>query len=476
MSFLSNAKWNSFSQIFKIFVQLINLIYLAKIISPDQYGVLAMATVVTNLGLLLRDLGTSSALIQRKNITRKLINSVFWLNVAIGIFLCLVISLSSPLVSIFYKNDQVTLVLISLSFIFPFSSFGAVYLALLERDSKFKIISIIEVVCSLISVVIAIILAMKGYGVYSLVAQSLIFNCLSAILFYKFSNWRPNFIVFISVEKIKDIFNYSANISFFNIVNYFSRNADNFFIGRAMSPTVLGNYSLAYRIMLFPLQSLTFVASRSLFPILSRNQNDLGALSKVYDTCVILIITITAPLMLTLSFYSKDLIPFFFGKQWLLTPGILHWLAPTAIIQSVLSTTGAVFMARDKTKLLFKLGLLGTILQVGSFIIGIQGDIFFFAKCYFIANVINFFPAMILVCKVMSASFVKLFLRFIPVFISSLAMLSFYIYFECVKYLFYSLNQFIFFSFPIAIGLIIYSLLLILIKFSIAKLSNKECK
>ncbi|MDM7292672.1 oligosaccharide flippase family protein, partial [Klebsiella pneumoniae] len=91
MSLLSSAKWNALSQFFKIFIQLVNMVYLATIIPPSEYGIMAMAAVVINLGVLLRDLGTASAIIQRKVLPAALVNSIFWLNVFLGIFLCLVV-------------------------------------------------------------------------------------------------------------------------------------------------------------------------------------------------------------------------------------------------------------------------------------------------------------------------------------------------------------------------------------------------
>ena len=167
-------------------------------------------------------------------------------------------------------------------------------------------------------------------------------------------------------------------------------------IGKFMNATILGSYNLAYRIMLFPLQSLTFVAARSLYPILSKSQDDNLQISKIYINCVFFILLITAPLMSGLAFYSKPFVSIVFGEQWHITGDILKWLAPTAIIQSVLSTSGSVFMAKGRTDVLLKLGIIGAFLQVSSFLIGVHYDISTFAMCYMIANILNFFPVMYL--------------------------------------------------------------------------------
>ncbi|HIB9002822.1 TPA: lipopolysaccharide biosynthesis protein [Raoultella ornithinolytica] len=272
MSLLSNAKWNAFSQFFKVGVQIINLIYLAKIIPPSEYGIMAMAVVITNFGILLRDLGTSAAIIQRKELTDSIKNTIFWLNAILGFSLATAIILLSPIVARIYNQPELTQVLMLLSITFPLSSCAATHLALMERESQFRLISIIEVSSSLISVIVAVILANFGFGVYSLVAQAIVINLMSALQFWNASKWRPSKKLSIKLTDLKDIFGFSANLSLFNLINYFSRNADSFIIGKYMTTAVLGSYNLAYRIMLFPLQSLTFVASRSLYPILSRHQ------------------------------------------------------------------------------------------------------------------------------------------------------------------------------------------------------------
>lgn len=423
MTLRSNAKWNMFSQIFKILVQVINIVYLAKVIPPGEYGLMAMALVVFNLGVLLRDLGTSAAIIQRKELSESLINTVFWLNVLMGVGLAIIIFSLSPIVADLYNQPKLVPVLMLLSITFPLSSCASAHLALLERDSKFKVVSIIEVTSATVSVVCAIVFAKLGFGVYSLVIQAIVLNLMSAVQFWLASSWRPMLSPFINLVELKNIFGFSANLSLFNFVNYFSRNADSFIIGKYMSAVILGNYNLAYRIMLFPLQSLTYVTTRSLYPILSRHQDDNEKISETYIKCVFVILLITTPLMSGLAFYSSPFISLVFGGQWSMTSDILKWLAPTAIIQSVLSTTGSVFMAKGRTNVLLRLGIIGAILQVSSFIIGINYSITTFAMCYLIANFLNAMPVLYCLMKTINMSSGYFFSKLYPILIATMVML-----------------------------------------------------
>lgn len=423
MNLLSNAKWNTFSQLFKILVQVINLTYLVKIIAPSEYGIMAMAMVVSNLGFLLRDLGTSAAIIQRKEINNNLLNTVFWLNLVMGIAICFVISASSPLISNFYGQPKLVSVLILLSFTFPLSSCAATHLALLERKSRFKEISKIEILSAGLSLIVAIFFASRGFGVYSLVAQAIVVNLCSAIQFWIVSDWRPSFNNFFDKLEFKKIFGFTANLSFFNVINYLSRNADSFIIGKFMSASILGAYSLAYRVMLFPLQSITFVASRSLYPILSKLQDDVDEFKSLYFKCVFFILMITMPLMSGLAYYSQPFVLLIFGKKWGLTSSILQILAPTAIIQSVLSTTGSVFMARGRADVLMKLGVIGAILQVGGFIIGVNYSIQIFSAIYLFANILNFLPVFYCLLKILNGTFSEFFKTISPIIFSTILIL-----------------------------------------------------
>lgn len=423
MSLISNAKWNAFSQFFKIGIQVVNLIYLAKIIPPAEYGIMAMAVVVINFGILLRDLGTSAAIIQRKELNDGMINSIFWLNVILGLGLAIVISVSAPLISSIYEQPQLINVLMLLSITFPLSSSAATHLALMERESKFKVISMIEVSSSVISVIVAVVLANLGFGVYSLVCQAIVLNFLSAIQFWNASKWRPSIRNFIVFSDVREIFGFSANLSLFNLINYFSRNADSFIIGKFMSAAILGSYNLAYRIMLFPLQSMTFVASRSLYPILSKQQDNSDDIKKIYYGCLFFILLVTMPLMSGIAIYSHPFVLLVFGPQWHITADVLKWLAPTAIIQAVLSTTGSVFMAKARTDILMRLGVIGMLLQVTSFIIGVHYSITTFAALYLLANVLNFFPVMYCLFKLISGGFLSFFYKIRPIILSTFLMI-----------------------------------------------------
>ncbi|ERN58964.1 hypothetical protein N598_16985 [Klebsiella pneumoniae 303K] len=193
-------------------------------------------------------------------------------------------------------------------------------------------------------------------------------------------------------------------------------------IGHYMSSAILGAYSLAYRVMLFPIQNLTFVITRALFPVFSTYQEDNVKLKETYLNTLYYILMLVLPLMIGLMALNEPFVKLVFGDKWNETAFILSWLAPTGIIQAVLSTSGTIFMAKAKTNMLMKLGIIGAILQVGAFIIGAHFNIITFAKLYFFANVINFFPVMLSVMYCINGNLIDLFKKIYPLLICAIAL------------------------------------------------------
>jgi PST family polysaccharide transporter len=177
-------------------------------------------------------------------------------------------------------------------------------------------------------------------------------------------------------------------------VLYFSRNADSMVIGRMLGTVTLGAYSMASRVMLFPLQNMTYVVSRVLYPIMSRKQNEVADVASLYLKSVGFIAFLTAPLMAGLFALREPFVHVLLGDKWQASAVILAWLAPVGFIQSLVSTTGTVLMSRGSTGLMLRLGLLGAGLQVAAFVVGARWGIEGVAEAYLVANILNALPAL----------------------------------------------------------------------------------
>ncbi len=394
MSAVSNAKWVAVSQAARIISQLANIFVLARILPPSDYGLMAMATVVTNLALLIRDQGTSAAIIQKEELTHHTVNTVFWFNLIVGITIALVIAVGSPFIADYFKHDELITILVILALIFPISSSSISHQALLERESKFKKLAFIEVVSSLIAMIVAVIAALYGAGVYSLVLQAILMALLSSIQLWLVSNWRPKGKP--SWGELKSLLPFTGHMTAFQLITYFFRNADSMVIGRVLGAASLGIYSMAYKVMLLPVQNITWASSRALFPVMSRQQNALDEMGKLYLKTIGFIAFLTAPLMAGIFALREPFVEIAFGHQWIQVASVLAWLTPVGFMQSISSTTGTVFMAQGKTRQLMWLSLASALVHIAAYYIGAAKGLNSVAEWYFYASVLTGIP--LLVC------------------------------------------------------------------------------
>lgn len=387
---LKNIFWIGLGQIVKIASQLIALFYLTSIISPHAYGVLALAFVVVNFASLFSDMGTGTAIVQKKNITQTFINFLFRFNVFSGVCIMFLSFIAAFVMSWYYSMPELKVVILLLSLLFPIISLGIVHKAYLEKEQKFRLVMMVEIVSNVLALALAITLAKANFGVYSLVAQSLLQTILSTILFFKLSSIKVSLSnCDIKKEDKRGLLDFSGYLFLFNFLNYFSKNLDVILIGKFFSSTILGAYSVANRIMLFPIQNITFVVTRALLPNLMGKIESFEGVRKSYFDILFYILSLSAPLMMGLMVLSKNFVDVFFGEKWPYLDEMLFWLAPTAIIQSALSISGTILTAYGRTKLFFKLGLFSSILMTIFYVVGTYWGIVSFVKFYFLANVIN---------------------------------------------------------------------------------------
>jgi len=408
VAILNNIKWAAFSQLARIGSQIASVTLLARLLSLSDYGLLAIAAIFTNFAMLFRDFGTGSALIQRETLTDGLKASVFWLNMALGGLICLTLIVASFAVARFYESPTLVPVLCLMALSFPVACSSIVHQSLLERDSLFKRIAAVESVAVVLALLAAVAAALAGWGVYALVAQTLVAALVQSVMLWAMSDWRPALRP--RLDGLREITRYSGNVSAFQFVNYFARNADSFIIGKLLGSAVLGLYSVAYRLMLFPVQNMSHVVARAVFPLMTQahQQGGSGALADVYLRSLSVITFGTAPVMAALWFFRDPTVAVVFGHKWEGAEALLAWLAPTGFIQSVLSTSGSAFLATGHAELMFRYGLIGSVLQVAAFIGGVQFGVVGLTQAYLLATVLNLLVTMWAVLRLLEANAAQL--------------------------------------------------------------------
>jgi O-antigen/teichoic acid export membrane protein len=382
-----NARWLASAQIAKSVIQLVGLSILSRLLSPADFGVMALATIVTNFAGLLRDMGTGPALIRSRDMSPTLANSVFWVNISAGTVIALaIVAFSVPLARLF-NSASLSHVLCGLALIFPIMSFGAAHQALLERASQFRTVARTDVLSYTSGMCAAILSAHFGLGLTSLVVQAIVHSSMSSLQFFLASSWRPSFRW--DGKEVRGILGFSSNLTLSNLVIYLNRNADSMIVGKVLGAIALGPYSLAFKIMLYPLQSIAYVAAKALYPVLSANQTDPDKQRTSYLQSVSFVALITAPLMGGLVALREPFIAVALGPRWASVAPLLVWLAPVGFVQSVLSTAPAVFMVKGRTDWLLGLNFCVAVLHIACWLVGARFGLQGIAAGYLVATLIS---------------------------------------------------------------------------------------
>ncbi len=327
---------------------------LARLLTPDEFGLVTLASVLLTFIGLLSNMGLSPAIIQEQNLTQKDINSLFTFTIIVGLILsCLYFCLSWPIAR-FYNNDQLVPVCQLLSISFFLGVINNVPGSLMTKNQRFKEMAICSLSMNVITGPIAILAAYKGLGVYSLMIAPFLNSVI--LLFYYRRFYPCNIDLHMSIAPIKRLASFSLYQLAFELVNYFSRNLDKLIIGRWMSIRDLGYYDKSYRLMQQPQNNITAVLNPVLQPNFAQYQNDMDMMAKQYLKVISAMAAISFPIGITLCMCGPEIIRFMYGPQWEPAISCFQILCLSLPCAMLSSTTGSIYQASNATKCLFYVG------------------------------------------------------------------------------------------------------------------------
>lgn len=362
--------WSAVEKYSSTAVALIVSAVLARLVSPEEFGIVSLASVMIAFFSIFTSMGIVPAIIQRKDLTSKNLDSIFTYTIILGAIVALLFFSCSWFISSFYNNVQLIYVCQLLSLNLFLSSINLVPNALMLKNQRFKLIAIRTLVIQIVGCSLAIWAAYAGWGVYALLISPL----LSLLLMFVFNLYNyPRAIDWtFDKEPLKRIFSYSAYQFLFEVVNYFSRNLDKLIIGRSLNMNALGYYDKSYRLMLMPLQQITSVISPVLQPVLSSLQEQKREMGEKYNRLITFIGHMSFPLAVFLYFSAFELINIVFGNNWNPSVPAFKILALSLPLQMILSTSGSIFQASNATNLMFFVGIRNTISTVSCLIIAVS--------------------------------------------------------------------------------------------------------
>jgi PST family polysaccharide transporter len=386
--------WSSALLIGKSALSLATTAILARLLSPGDYGLLAMVATITVLAQAVSDFGLSWATVQREVLERHQIDALFFINCAFGFVLTLLCCLSAPYAATFYHRPELTKIVIAASGTLFLSAVAVQPNALLLRQMKLKELNLCALCALLISAVVTIAMAWLGFGYWALVVQLVLQQAIITAVSFPISGYYPRFpLRLFGVGTLLAFGGYSAA---YGLVNYFARNLDNVLIGKFWGATALGYYSRAYFVMTLPGMLVIGLFSGMLIPLLASLRKDPIRMQAAYLRAARLITVLGCSFAVGLAVTAPEVIDFVYGSKWHAVVPILLWLSAASILQPIQNTAQWLYIVAERGCGMFLLGLLVAGSATVAFAVGIRSGPIGVARAYAISNTIICYPVLLM--------------------------------------------------------------------------------
>ncbi|WEG12633.1 MOP flippase family protein [Pullulanibacillus sp. KACC 23026] len=389
---LLGVKWTSLSTITITFIQIVQFGLLAHRLSVAQFGLVGLLTTLTLFSQILLDMGIGSAVIQKEDVAPHILSTLFWLNIIMGFFLFVFLTVASPLIADFFHREELVHLLRVLSFMFLIAPIGQQSQYLLQKELRFQELAIIEMASTILAFIVLIVFMFIGDPVYAFVLSQVILYGIKSLLYFLcyINTWRPSFVF--NLSGCKDVLKFGVYQLLSRVVNRIGSNMDVILIGRFMGAEALGVYNLVYQVITIPVLRINPIMTRVAFPVFSKNQHDNTALNDGFLHMTELLSLVTFPILLGLTVVSKSFIITFFGDKWVGATEIMSIMSIVGILRVLMNPNGSVILAKGKATIAFywDAGVL-LIYGIGLYFAVKTDDLQIVAWTYAVVSLVNFF-------------------------------------------------------------------------------------
>ncbi|WP_296122498.1 lipopolysaccharide biosynthesis protein [uncultured Bacteroides sp.] len=363
------AKWSFIDNIANVGVAFLVGLVLARLLTPAEYGIMAMIAIFIAISTSIVDSGFSNALIRKVRIERIDYNTVFFFNLVVSIALYAILYAAAPAISDFFKEPVLTDVLRVLGWVLVINAFGIIPRTILVRNIDFKTQTKVSVISSVASGVVGISMAMTGWGVWSLVWQQLSRQFLNSLFLWLFCKWIP--VWEFSVKSFKEMFNFGYKLLLSGLLDTVYKNIYYVVIGRFYNSAQLGQYTRAEQFNTIFSSNLTSVVQRVSYPVLSSIQEEPERLREAYRRVIKLTMLVAFACMLGLAAVAKPLIIILIGEKWMPAVVFLQIICFSGMLYPLHAINLNILQVKGRSDLFLKLEIIKKIIAVGPVAIGV---------------------------------------------------------------------------------------------------------
>lgn len=388
---ISGMLWSGIGRIGTVGISFISNIVLAHLLMPDDFGCIGMLYVFIAISSIFISGGLGQALIQKKEPTHIDYTTVFYWNLVMSVIFYIILFFSAPAIARFYNIPLLKDVLRVQSLVLFIQSFAIVQSNQLQKQLRFKELSVRNIVSTLCGVIVAIIMAFMGYGVWSLVASALVTALVSVALLWKMSTWRPS--LEFSFQSLKELFSFGGLMLLSSLVETIYTNLQSLIIGKFYSAKDLGYFTQAKKLEEVPTNSLSAIVNEVSFPVFSALQDDKEKLLAGVRKNIKAITYLNFPLMVLLMVIAHPLITLLYGVKWETAAPYFQILCVSSMIYTLNTLNTNVIKSLGKSTIYFIIQLtkrlIGIGLIVAGFQFGIYGLLWAIASVGYISFIIN---------------------------------------------------------------------------------------
>ena len=417
---VTGVKWSYASLGAGRIMSLVATSILARLLTPEQFGIVGYATVAMTYFLIFKDAGLGSALIQRQDDVEEAADTAFTLNLLLGIVLATILFLCAPLIAGYFSEPLVTQLLRVLSVVFVITPLGTTHTVLLRQKLDYKRKVVADLAGDAGKGFASIALALSGAGVWSLILGQVIGASCLVIAVWVVSPWRPK--LRIDRKLTHELASYGASILGIDLLTTLNNNIDYLIIGRILGSTALGIYTLAYRLPELFVFNFLWVISSVIFPAYSLIQKDREALKTGFLTTLRYSEMILLPICVGLAISAESVVQVIYGDQWGDAVIVVRWLAISFLLRSIAYHTGSVYKAIGRPNIMLAAGVFNLVTTVALLIWGARNGLLGIAQAHFIASLLQLVVRLILAMRVLPIGLRHMWQQMRPAILAAAAM------------------------------------------------------
>ena len=371
---MRNVAWLGSGQAIRQVVSILTTIVLARFLGPAEFGIFAMTIFVNELAQLLVDFGMGSALIQRKEINQRLLASCFWINLAVGGVVALVLLAAGPWIAAYFEQSIIRWLMFASGLNLIVAALAVLPQALLSRQLAFKDVALGALIGSLSGAAVAIVGALNGFGVWSLALQPLVGTTVNTIYLYRRAHWLPSWEF--SASEVRGVIGFSAQLLAANAVSHVTRSLPSLILGPALGVAALGLLTMAQTVAWLPVAQFSQAIVRATLPVFAQLQDDKKRMREgLYRACG-LIALLAFPMLVGIAILAADLMPVVFGAKWLPAAALVSVFCVLSMAQSVATLSGTILLATGRADILLRLSLIALPVTAASLWLTRNGTVF----------------------------------------------------------------------------------------------------